>query len=164
MNPIEYFNNNNRIKYWSKNKEEYQRWFRRQLKHLLLDIEDGATEKELAAFMWRLGLGNYAIGKQGGIPSGVRTKASIGLPSSKLTNDHVFGTVEMGKYVHQEFEKHNFDIDYMVDTWLYENLWLWITIKVARTEHHVDNINRNQHTLDEKKEFKHYVNVSEFIY
>ena len=52
----------------------------------------------------------------------------------------------------------------MVDTWLYENLWLWITIKVARTEHHVDNINRNQHTLDEKKEFKHYVNVSEFIY
>ena len=67
-------------------------------------------------------------------------------------------------YFHQEFEKHNFDIDYMVDTWLYENLWLWITIKVARNEHHVDNINRNQHTLDEKKEFKHYVNVSEFIY
>lgn len=164
MNPIEYFNKNNRVKYWSKNQQEYKRWFNRQLKHLLLDIEEGATEKELNAFMYRLGIGNYALGKQGGIPSGVRTEASVGLSTNKLTNDHVFGTVEIGKYVHQEFKKYNYDIDYMVNEWLYDNLWLWITIKVARTEHKVENISRNENTIEDKKEFKHYLNVSSFVF
>ena len=52
----------------------------------------------------------------------------------------------------------------MINKWLYDNLWLWITIKVARVEHKVENISRNENTIQDKKEFKHYLNVSSFIF
>lgn len=161
MTPIEYFNLNSRGKHWSKNENTYKRWFRKQLKHLLVEIEDESTERELASFMWRLGLGYWGIGRQSGLVSGIKTKDSL---TNSYTNDHVFGTVEIGKYIHREFKKNNFDIDYMVNQWLYDNLWLWMTIKVSKKEHKKDNIQRNSHSLDEKKDLKHYKNVSELIF
>lgn len=161
INPIEFFNKNNRIFYWAKNQVSYKRWFKKQLKHLLLEIEEGSTEKELNSFMYRLGLGYYGIGKQGGIPSGVLTEES---KLHKNTDDHVFGVVEIGKYIHQEFKEHGYDIEYMVEQWLYDNLWLWMTIKVSTKEHKKENIIRNKHTIEEKKLFRHYKNVSKFLF
>lgn len=160
MSPIEFFNTNIKNKYWSSNKDLYKKWFKKQLKHLLIEIEDNTNEEDLKAFMYRLGLGYWGIGKQNGISSGLRTKQSY---FGKTIKDHVFGTVEIGKYIHQEFEKHNRDINYMVEEWLYENLWLWITIKVSKNEHKKENIERNLHTIEEKKELKHYKNVSELV-
>ena len=161
INPIEYFKENNRILYWQRNQESYKKWFKKQLKHLLLEIEEGSTDKELNSFMYRLGLGYYGIGKQSGIPSGIITEDSKKNPS---TDDHVFGVVEIGKYIHQEFEKSNYDLNYMVNEWLYENLWLWMTIKVSKIEHKKENIIRNGHTIEDKKLFKHYKKVSNFLF
>ena len=161
INPIEFFNKNNRISYWTKNQVSYKRWFKKQLKHLLLEIEEGSAEKELNSFMYRLGLGYYGIGKQSGIPSGIMTEDS---KINNNTDDHVFGVVEIGKYIHQEFEKYGFNLDYMVNEWLYENLWLWMTIKVSKIEHKKENIIRNGHSIEDKKNFKHYKKVSKFLF
>jgi len=161
MNLIEYFNNNNRNKYWEKNSLYYKKWFRRQLKHLLLEIEDGVSEGEMNFFMYRLGLGYWGIGKQSGIPSGIKTKDSL---TNSNTDDHLFGTVEIGKYIHKEFESCGFDIDHMVNVWLHENLWLWMTIKVSKEEHKKENIERNIHDIEKKVNLEHYKNVSELIF
>lgn len=161
INPIEFFNKNNRILYWQRNQNSYKKWFRKQLKHLLLEIEEGCDEKELNSFMYRLGLGYYGIGKQSGIPSGIMTEDS---KINSNTDDHVFGVVEIGKYIHQEFEKYGFNLDYMVNEWLYENLWLWMTIKVSKIEHKKENIIRNGHSIEDKKNFKHYKKVSKFLF
>ena len=50
---------------------------------------------------------------------------------------------------HQIIEK-KFDIKFMVDKWLYKNLYLWSTIRVTKEEHQVSNIARNSNTLKEK--------------
>lgn len=161
MEPIDYFNKNKRDLYWSANSDEYKKWFKRQLKHLIVEIEEGSTEKELNSFTYRLGLGYWGIGKQSGLFSGIKTEEST---TQSYTYDHVFGTVEIGKHIHQEFEKNNFDIDFMVDEWLYNNLWLWMTIKVSKKEHNKENIGRNSHTLEQKKLLEHYINVSNLIF
>jgi hypothetical protein len=52
----------------------------------------------------------------------------------------------------------------MKEVWLYENLWLWITIGVTKEEHQKDNILRNNNTIEEKIQLKHYKNVSTLIF
>ncbi len=161
MNPVEYFNKNKREKYWSKNSSDYKCWFEKMLNHLLIEIKFNSSEKEMNSFIYRLGLGYWGIGVQYGLSSGIKTQDSVTKPNTK---DHVFGTVEIGKFIHSEFEKNSFDIDYMVNEWLYENLWLWMTIKVSKEEHKKENIERNSHTLNEKKELRHYKNISDLIF
>lgn len=158
---IKYFNQNIRDNVWAKNGPKFKKWFKRQLKHLLVEIEENSTEKELNAFMYRLGLGYWGIGKQKGIFSGIKTEDAI---LNKNTNDHVFGVVEIGRFVHQELIKNNLDVDYMVNEWLYNHLWLWMTIKVSVEEHKKDNIIRNKHTIEEKKELRHYQKISNLIF
>ena len=158
---IQYFNDHQRDKIWEKNGPNFKRWFKRQLKHLLVEIEEGSTEKELNSFMYRLGLGYYGIGRQSGIKSGIITEEAKNKPN---TDDHVFGVVEIGNFIHQEFTKNNLNLEYMVEEWLYNHLWLWMTIKVSKEEHKKDNIIRNEHSLEEKKLLKHYKKVSNLIF
>lgn len=158
---IEHFNSNKRQLHWNKNGHTFKRWFKKQLNHLLVEIECESTEGELNFFMYRLGFGYWGIGKQSGLQSGLMTKKSIESPS---VHDHVFGSVEIGKYIHQEFITNNYDINYMVNHWLYENLWLWMTIKVSKEEHKKENIIRGLHTIDDKKTLKHYNNVSKIVF
>lgn len=160
INIVEHFNTNKRSNYWVKNGDTYKRWFKKQLNHLLVELDLESTEGELNFYMYRLGFGYWGIGKQSGLQSGLTTKDSMNQP---FVHDHVFGSVEIGKYIHQEFIKYNYNIDYMVDTWLYENLWLWMTIKVSKKEHKKENILRGTHTIEEKKTLQHYCNVSEII-
>jgi len=58
------------------------------------------------------------------------------------------------------FKKSGYDIDWMLNEWLYDNLHLWATIKVTKEEHKKENIIRNGHTLEEKNKLKHYINFS----
>jgi len=111
--------------------------------------------------MYRLGLGYYGIGRQSGIKSGIITEEAKKKPN---TDDHVFGVVEIGNFIHQEFTKNNLNLEYMVEEWLYNHLWLWMTIKVSKEEHKKDNIIRNEHSLEEKKLLKHYKKVSNLIF
>jgi hypothetical protein len=114
--------------------------------------------------MYRLNFGYSGIGRIGGITTKLKSMDSINLPSDKKTDDHVFGASEIGKHIRYEFEKHNMDIDYMVNTWLYDNLYLWSKIKVSKEEHKKDNIVRNKHTIEEKVNLLHYTNVSKIVF
>ena len=162
-NVVDYFIANKREAIWNKNQHKWKEAFRFQL--LLLDtyINHNASQNLMNSFMYRLALGYWGIQTQNGIPSGVCTENSINLASSMTTGDHIFGAVEIGKCVHEAFISHNRNIDYMVNTWLYENIWLWITIKVTKQEHKSENIIKNGHSIEEKKILKHYVQVSKLM-
>jgi hypothetical protein len=164
MDIIACFNQNKRDSYWNSNGEKCKELFNRTLQHLLLEIK--LTNNNVSNNYYRLAIG-YDLGigvGTSGINSGIKSKEAKSLPSNKTTADHLIGTVQIGKYVHSEFEKSGFDIDYMVNTWLYENLWLWMSIRVSKKEHHKDNILRNVNSIEEKLSLKHYINVSELSY
>jgi hypothetical protein len=161
--PIDYFNSHTRPQLWNKNEPEYKAWFRFQLGILDMAISSNLPENFFRRFVYRLGIGYFGVGKQSGLPSGICTEDS-NIPGVNTTPDHLFGATEVGKYVHEQFLKYNCDIDYMVNTWLYENLFLWMTVKVSKEEHKVENIARDAHSLEQKICLEHYTNVSEFIY
>ena len=81
----------------------------------------------------------------------------------KLVTDHFYGVTEVSEVVRQNFEKSNFDIDYMVNEWLPKNYHLFVTWSVTPEEHRKENIARAEHTIDEKDNFKHLIKVSEIV-
>jgi len=156
---VKYFNDNTRDKLWVKYADESKSYFNLHLKTLKLWINEGATNKQLEQFIYRLGLGYFGVGKQGGLTSGLITE-DASVKGVKKTADHLLGATQIGKYIHEQFEKNDWDIDYMVNEWLYENLWLWMTIKVTSHEHRKNNIIRNEHSIEDKLLLKHYKKVS----
>jgi hypothetical protein len=164
INLVEYFNKEKRDSYWDKNQDDYKTNFRIQLNSLKVNLDDqNITLSQIEKSIYRLGIGYSGIGNQNGLFSGIRTKNSF-LSNVKTTNDHLIGAKQIGEFVHKEFEKHNYDINYMVDSWLYEHLWLWMTIKVTSEEHNKNNILRDKTGIEEKLNLSHYVNVSELIF
>jgi hypothetical protein len=160
VNLKKYFNDNTRDTLWIKYEETYKSWFRLALSILKTCTDDGiATEKQYNQLIYRNVVGYMGIGKQKGLASSLSTKAAMNT-KVKTKDDHLFGATEIGKYIHQEFEHNNWNIDYMVNDWLYKNLWLWLTIRVTSTEHSANNILQNTHTIEEKLLLKHYKNVS----
>ena len=83
--------------------------------------------------------------------------------SSKLVKDHFYGVTAVSEEIRINFEKSNFDIDYMVNEWLPKNYHLFVTWYVTPEEHKKDNIIRAEHTIEEKDNFKHLVKVSEVV-
>ena len=114
--------------------------------------------------IYRLELGYHGIGKPQGIPSKIMSKDSSILNSKDCVNDHLLGATEIGKYIHDKFKKENYNIDWMVKNWLFENLFLWGTVKVTKEEHKSKNILRNSdHPIEQKSNFEHYIHVSQLI-
>lgn len=161
--PVNYFIENRRDAIWDKNKTEWKNCFRLQLKTLKLYLDNNADERLLNSFVYRLGLGYWGIGKQSGIPSGITSLEALSKEGVKKTNDHMIGAQSIGKKVHQVFETCGFDEEYMVDNWLYENLWMWMTIKVTQQEHNSKNISKTITDIEEKKMLRHYINVSPLV-
>ena len=161
------FNKRKREKIWRKDEVSMKMSFRFKL--TLLEMIDkmpesvAIPEKYLEGEFYRLSLGYRGIGKNSGFASGVRSKASIGIPSNETTNDHLIGTTEVGRYIHEVLKKSDYDIEWMVNTWLYEHLFLWATIKVTKNEHRKENVIRNQHTIEQKLNLEHYKNVSDLV-
>jgi hypothetical protein len=162
-NALEYFISNKKESLWEKNKEHWKKSFKSQLQLLKLYLDNNVEEKMMRSFMYRLAIGYWGIGVQNGIRSGVVSAATIGLDPSLTTDDHVFGVVEIGKTVHDAFVASRYDIDFMVNEWLYNNIWLWISIRVTRQEHNPSNIIKHGHTIEEKKCLLHYHNVSQLM-
>jgi hypothetical protein len=169
------------------NKEKCKTLFGWALEHLLLQIRQ--TDNNVSNTWLKGNFGYDGIGTDTtGIKSGIRTSAAKNLLSKDITWDHLIGAVGIGRYVHNEFEKASISllgkdlltivnekgyldnestislIEYMKEVWLYENLWLWITIGVTKEEHQKDNILRNNNTIEEKIQLKHYKNVSTLIF
>jgi hypothetical protein len=161
---VKYFNEKRRDKFWKKNSHDYRIDFRIQLNSLKTNLNDPKVPlKNIKKSIYRLGIGYSGIGTQNGLSSGIRSEKTL-KSKSVTTNDHLIGAKQIGEFIHKEFEKHNFDVDYMEEVWLYDYLWLWMTIKVTSEEHHKDNILRDETSIEEKLDLLHYINVSELIY
>ncbi len=166
---VDHFNKNVSPKLWKKNEIQYKAIFRMQLKVLKLYIDekklhvDAKTwERIMRSFVYRLTIGYFGIGTPAGLSSGVITKATT-VKGAKSTNDHLFGAVAIGKKIHDEFVKSNFDIEYMVEEWLSSNLFLWMTLKITIKEHSKDCVIRDGNTIEEKMNLLHYQSVSELM-
>ena len=46
--------------------------------------------------------------------------------------------------------------DYMTEEWLPNHLYYWCQVKITKEEHKKDNLERDEHTLDEKENLIHY--------
>jgi len=160
-NPIEFFNKGRKNMFWAKNETNWKYHFQIQLKVLKLFIEQDANEKHIASFVYRLGLGYWGLGRQAGLSSGILSEEAASNPKAKKTNDHVIGAQLIGKTVHEAFVNCNFNEEYMVNTWLMENLWMWMTIQVTQEEH--ANISKTVDNLDQKMGMLHYQNVSRLV-
>ena len=92
------------------------------------------------------------IGGNDGIPTGIK---SIRLERGiKPTKDHVFGATLAGEEVFKAFEEWDYDIEYMVNTWLKNNLYFFATIAVTKEEH--NRLKSNGHTKNQKRNLQHY--------
>ena len=166
---VNHFNKNVSPKLWKKNEIQYKAIFRMQLKVLKLYIDEKQLhvdtktwERMMRSFAYRLTIGYFGVGTQSGLSSGVFTKATT-VKGAKSTNDHLFGAVAIGKRIHDEFVKSNFDIEYMVEVWLPSNLFLWMTLKITIEEHSKDCVIRDGNTIEETMILLHYQNVSELM-
>jgi len=146
---------------WKKNEVKLKKWFKSNL-ILLRTMDENSSDfdndyKDRA--FYRLMVGYYGVGYGNGFSSGLASNNASG-GNIKATLDHWAGMTEVGRYVHEVFKKSEYNIDWMLNEWLYDNLHLWATIKVTKEEHKKENIIRNNHSLEEKNELKHYINFS----
>lgn len=162
IDPVQYFMEKRRDAFWTKHEKQIKKIFHLQLKALKLYIDNDADPQFMQSFAYRLGFGYWGLGKQGGITSGIFSMDTLTLKNG-TTMDHLLGAQLIGKTVHEAFEKSGFDETYMVNTWLYENLWLWMTIKVTKEEHHPDNISKTVMDVELKKRMSHYNKVSTLV-
>ena len=169
INFIQEFNIRVREAVWEKYKDHIIKHFRFALKRLE-DIDvyyepKGLLPKNtLEQRVYRLELGYNGIGRPNGISSKIQSMATINLTSNDYTDDHLFGATGIGEHVHHEFKNNNYNIAFMIDDWLYKNLYLWGTVRVTKEEHKSYNIERNAgHKIDDKLKFRHYKNVSKLV-
>lgn len=162
VDPVQYFMENKRDAFWTKHESKIKQIFLLQLKALKLYIDNNADPQFMQSFAYRLGLGYWGLGKQGGITSGIFSMDTLKVKKG-TTRDHLIGAQLIGKTVHESFLISGFDEDYMVNTWLYQNIWLWMTIKVTKEEHHPDNISKTVMDVELKKNMHHYKKVSPLV-
>ena len=104
-------------------------------------------------------MGYRGIGFNNGVYSNLRTKETLRKTNKEITFDHVVGTTLCGETVRVIIEKEQFNHGFLINNWLFDNLYLWGTIKVSKEEHKKNTILRNKHSLEEKIHLKHYVNL-----
>ena len=84
---------------------------------------------------------------------------------NKLTKDHIFGVTEVGVHIFVEFMNSGWDWKYMCDEWLPNNLELFFTCRILKSEHQKENeddtngVARGEHTLEQKMLLEHYTEV-----
>ena len=158
---VKEFNKRRRDIIWEKKEYDIKFIFREKLE--VLEFKDNRNHgKQGMKSFEQVGIGYNGLGTT--FMSGIQSEASVGLSSKMTVNDHIIGTLLIGKHVHYILKKSNYNIDWMVNDWLYDNLFLWAKIKVTKEEHQKDNILRNsKHTIEQKLNLEHYKNVSNLI-
>ncbi len=158
------FNKRRRDYLWDKHEEKMKSNFFAaliQLEAMIVTYPDKSCENQMNG--WDKNTCGYrGVGFNNGFVSKVATKASL-VNGVKTVNDHFIGTSLCGETVRKAFIKNNYDIDYMVNEWLYEHLFLWATIKITKEEHKPENVIRNKHTIKQKLNLEHYKNVSDLV-
>ena len=166
-NIVEYFNTRRREECWAKVSDFQKEQFIEFLEIVkivlidkrgeydnngvcLLETNDGMSKSAKPYFRLLIG---YEIFGNAGIKSDLYTEDSM---SSKSTEDHLLGATKIGETVFIAYCKSGFDNEYMKNVWLYENLYLWLTITVSSNEHN-NHISKDQtFTIDDKRLLKHY--------
>ncbi len=163
MNFKEQFNQNIKDYYWKNKRNLISQNFysaSHQFK-AIMDDANGPCEYQLKG--WRKNtMGYRGVGHSSGLYSKLRSKSSINLSVKEYVFDHVVGATLCGKTVEDKIKETDYQIKYLIDNWLFDNLYLWGTIKVSKIEHKKDNILRNKNTLSEKINFEHYKVISVF--
>jgi len=175
-NIVEYFNTRIREDYWVKVsdfKKEQLEDFLEDAKRVLIDkygeydtngvclVETDESGISMRAKPYFRLLVGYEIFGYAGIKSGLYTEDSL---SKETTDDHLIGAQKIGETVFIAYCKSGFDNEYMKNVWLYENLYLWLSIKVTKDEHN-NNISKKQiFTIKDKSLLKHYDGVSDIFY
>lgn len=166
-----FYTSTNGKKIWKLYGTSMQRTFKNKmvlLRNLLIstELDDDFREEEWMS-MRRLEWGYNIFNSLKPTNSGLCSKKCYNYiknkKSSRLVKDHFYGVTESSNEVRREFEKSNFNIDYMVNEWLPKNYHLFVTWYVTPEEHKGVNIKRAKHTLGEKDKFEHLVNVSEVV-
>lgn len=148
------FNKRKRDIIWKKRGDSMKLIFREKLEVLEFKDTRNHSKQGIKSFE-QVGIGYNGLGTT--FMSGIQSEASVGLSSKDTVNDHLIGTTKIGEHVHKELIKSNYDIDWMVNYWLYDNLFLWAKIKLTKEEHHKDNVLRNSdHTIKQKLNLEHY--------
>lgn len=175
---VEYFNTSVREEYWVKISDFKKQQFLDFLddaRRTLIDKygeydndgvclvetdESGMSVRSKPYFRLLIG---YEIFGYAGIKCGLYTEASI--ISDSTTDDHLIGAQKIGETAFIAYCKSGFDNDYMKNVWLYENLYLWLSIKVTKDEHN-NHISKKQiFTIDDKSSLRHYgEGVSPILY
>ena len=154
-----------------KEEDKLKHYFRANL-HILKYFDENPqifSDDFVKKGFYKNGIGYRGVGKGDGFSSGLYSTATVGLPSSMCTNDHIVGATIVGEYVHEMLKENNYQIDWMVNKWLYDNLYLWATIKVTKEEHKKDNIIRGgdksnvSNLVNDKLNLKHNKNVSDIL-
>lgn len=75
----------------------------------------------------------------------------------KCVDDHLFGVTEVGNAMFMEYKNSGWDLNYVLNEWLPQHLYLWLQVKILKTEHQGDgSVKRGKHTLQEKISLVHY--------
>lgn len=130
------------------------------------ELDDEFREEEWMAMRrleWGYNIFNSAAPTKSGLCSKKCYRYIKQKKSGRLVKDHFYGVTESANEVRRNFETSGFDIDYMVNEWLPTNYHLFVTWQVTPEEHKGENIKRAQHTIEEKDNFQHLINVSEVV-
>ena len=160
MNFIELFNAQKKDELIKFHKDRIVSNFRSAVLQLqaIQNDENGICENQLRGWL-RLTMGYRGIGFNNGVYSNLRTKQTQRKTNREITFDHVVGTTLCGETVKVIIEKERYNFTFLINNWLFDNLYLWGTIKVSKEEHKKNTILRNKHSLEEKIHLKHYVNL-----
>ena len=172
-----FFNEYKKNKCYNSKEKQITDYFKNALETVKMHINNGLLNENhpnynksyMRNVVYRLIVGYNGTSYGSGIASGAYTEAwkkeKEKNKSYKGTCDHVAGATAIGAHVTKVFIEKNLDVDYMIKKWLPKNLYLWATVKVTAEEHKSCNILQNQKiTMEEKFEFKHYVNTSDVIF
>ena len=113
-------------------------------------INAGINSQFLHDFARKCGYG--IVGGNSGIPTGLKS-TNVG-NGDKVVRDHVFGATLAGNEVLDKFKEWDYDVDYMVNTWLQKNLYYFGMIDITKDEH--NRLSANKHSKNQKRNLEHY--------
>lgn len=113
-------------------------------------IDNKIDSQFLQDFPRKVGYG--IIGGNDGIDCGLRSVNLI--YGERDVRDHIFGATLAGEEFFKAFEEWDYDIDYMVNSWLPQNIWLFTTALISKKEH--NDLKTHKHSKNQKRKFIHY--------
>lgn len=123
------------------------------LRDILIMYKAGIDAKSTSHWMYdfprRAG---YEIGGTSGIKCGLYSEGT--LLDDRITDDHIFGATLGGRHLLEEFKKWDYNLDYMVNHWLPDNIWLFCSATITKKEHGM--LESHGHSINQKLNFIHY--------